>query len=155
MTEVTQRNVTSKDDGFLLELYKSTRQEILLSGWTVEQQQAFLQMQFEFQRRAYLSEFPDADHRIIMMDGKKIGRILINRSESEIRLVDISLMVEARNQGIGSRLILALLDEGKNVGLPVRLHVLQVNPAVKLYERLGFRKIAESSMYFEMERPPE
>ncbi len=36
-------------------------------------------------------------------------------------------------------------------GVPVRLHVETFNRALRLYERLGFRPIAESSIYLEME----
>ncbi|MCR8994255.1 hypothetical protein SMD22_08120 [Brevibacillus halotolerans] len=54
------RNVTSEaDDGFLFQIYASTReQEIAEWGWTKQQQEEFLQMQYTYQKRSYESNYP-------------------------------------------------------------------------------------------------
>jgi hypothetical protein len=36
----------------------------------------------------------------------------------------------------------------------VRIHVERYNPALRLYERLGFRRIADGGIYFLMEWTP-
>ena len=40
--------------------------------------------------------------------------------------------------------LLDLLDEAQAAALPVRIHVEQFNPAMRLYLRLGFEPIEES-----------
>ena len=39
--------------------------------------------------------------------------------------------------------------------LPLRLQVLRSNPALRLYERLGFVRTAEDQIYIQMEKRPE
>lgn len=65
----------------------------------------------------------------------------------ETGLIDIALLPEYRNQGIGSILLRGLLTEAAAVGSSVRLQVLKGNPARELYARLGFLTTAENGPY--------
>ena len=86
-----------------------------------------------------------------MLDHNPIGRILVDRSGETIRLVDIALLTEFRGRGIGSILLRRLLDEGAAAGKRVVLSVYKFNPAMRLYERLGFFKVAEDGLYVQMQ----
>lgn len=155
VTAVTLRPVEPQDEPFLFRVYASTRaDEMVVTGWDASQQEAFLRLQFRTQALAYGAQFPDADHRIILDHDRLIGRMLIARTESEIRLVDITLLPEHRRAGIGTFLIRNLQREAAAAGQPVRLRVLKTNRAARLYERLGFSKIDESSTHFQMEWHP-
>jgi ribosomal protein S18 acetylase RimI-like enzyme len=46
------------------------------------------------------------------------------------------------------------LDEAARDRLPVRLYVEQFNPALRLYQRLGFLPIGEQGIYIHMEWTP-
>ncbi len=63
-----------------------------------------------------------------------------------------SLLPERRNQGLGARLLEELIAESDQAGRPVNLQVLKTNPALHLYQRLGFVQTGEDQMYFQMER---
>jgi ribosomal protein S18 acetylase RimI-like enzyme len=93
-----------------------------------------------------------ADHQIIRANGEAIGRIMVLRKPEQNLLVDISLLPERRNQGIGARLLKELIAESDQAGRPVNLQVLKTNPALHLYQRLGFVQTGEDEMYFQMER---
>lgn len=148
---ITLRPVGPDDEAFLYELYASTRAaELAAYGWDTTQQAAFLQLQFRGQR-AHYAEYPNADEQIILDDGRSIGRLFVARLEKEIRLVDIALLPAWRGQGIGARLIEALLAEAARAGLPVRLHVEKFNPARQLYERLGFVLLGDAGAHYLME----
>lgn len=150
------RQVKSNDDIFLYDLYASTRSDELDAwGWDERQRKSFLEMQFNAQRQSYHLQYPHADHHIIMRENQPIGRLLTQRTEQEIRLIDISLLTHHRNAGIGSTLIKELLREATNLQLPLRLSVLKTNPARKLYERLGFVVMADMGMHIEMEVNPD
>ena len=70
----------------------------------------------------------------------------------EIRLVDIAVLPEFRNQGIGSFALGRLLDEAKSKGKYVDLQVLKTNsPAIRLYERFGFENTGEDDLYLAMQ----
>ena len=122
--------------------------------WTDEQKAAFLDMQFEAQHRYYREQFPDADYLVVEMDGDAVGRIYLHRREDELRLIDIALLPEARNRGLGGKLLRDLLEEGQEKRLPVRIHVEVNNPAMRLYRRLGFRPIEDRGVYQLMEWNP-
>ena len=68
--------------------------------------------------------------------------------------MDIALLSEHRNSGIGGALLKQLLAEGARGGKPVRLQVELSNPAQRLYHRLGFRSTANTGVYLQMEWSP-
>ena len=145
------REATSEDESFLLEVYASTRIEELEGlGWNDDQKQAFIKMQFIARERSY----PRVDNRIILLNGYPVGRMMVDRGEASILLRDIALLTEYRNRGLGSRLITDLMKEATSVGKPIQLHVVATSPAVRLYERLGFRRSGEDGAYLEMKWVP-
>ncbi|HMF56712.1 MAG TPA: GNAT family N-acetyltransferase [Pyrinomonadaceae bacterium] len=153
---VTLRKALPEDEPFLYRLYASTRaEEMDATGWDEQMREIFLHAQFRAQAEHYTKNFPDARHSIILVDGKPAGRFYVNRTEEEMRLVDLSILPEYRNGGTGTRLIREMLAEAESARLPVRLHVLSFNPALKLYERLGFTLIEDKGLYLHMERRPE
>ena len=129
--------------------------EMALVEWPAPQKEAFLQMQFEAQRTHYRTYYPQAQYYVIERAGQPLGRMIVDRSDRTIRLMDIALLPEYRHAGIGSGLIKALLVEADRAGKPVQLHVEPFNPARQLYERFGFVKTGEVSFYLEMTRPPK
>ena len=154
MAESTQlvslRPATKDDEAFLLHLFISTRPEFSLLNLPESQKQALLSMQFNAQRQQYEESYPQAESNILLQDGRPIGRMLVDRTTSEITLIDIALLPEHRNAGLGTHLIQGLLAEATQAKKPVRLHVLKSNPALHLYERFGFSRVGDQSMYFEM-----
>lgn len=142
----------SGDEDFLRRIYESTREaEMATAPWTPEQKQQFLAMQFGLQRAHFRRHYPTASFDIILEDDRAAGRLYVNRAKDEIRVLDIALLPEHRGKGIGTGLLRALLVEGEKAGLPVRLHVERNNRALQLYERLGFRMVADRGVYLEME----
>ncbi len=145
------RPATEADEEFLHQLFASTRMDefrFLLADET--QVESLVRMQFNLQRQQYDAGYPEADHNIIIREGQPIGRLLVDESDEEFTLVDVALLAEHRNSGLGTYLIQQLLRRATNQGKRVRLHVLKSNPAQRLYERLGFSRVAEDGMYFEM-----
>jgi len=61
--------------------------------------------------------------------------------------MDISLLPQYRGQGIGTQLLKGILEEGAENDRPVTIHVKQFNPALHLYERLGFRQVSDLGAY--------
>ncbi len=145
------REATPEDQPFLLEVYASTRiDELAGIGWTDEQKRAFIEMQFMARERTY----PRVDDHIILLNGRPVGRILVDRDEPAIVLRDIALLTEYRNAGIGSRLIRDLMKEATAASKPITLHVVASSPAVRLYERLGFVRNGAEAVYLEMKWVP-
>ena len=149
------RPIQAGDEAFLYQVYSSTRQEELAPvPWTEARKEAFLRMQFNAQHRYYQEHYSDAAFQVILLDGEPAGRLYVARRPEEILIVDIALLPEHRNAGIGTSLLTELLAEGEKAGKPVRIHVERFNPALRLYERLDFRQIADRGVYFLLEWSP-
>jgi ribosomal protein S18 acetylase RimI-like enzyme len=108
-------------------------------------------MQFNAQSQFYIESYPGAEFQVVTLNDQPIGRLYIHRKEDEIRIMDIALLPDHRNLGIGSALIQDILEHGKNLNLPVTIYVEQFNPAMHLYQRIGFRKKEDKGMYVLME----
>ena len=152
---VSLRLATVDDDEFLLRLFGSTRIEEFKFLADAGQIEALISMQFNLQRQQYDSGYPGAEHNIILCDSQPIGRLFVDENEREFTLVDVALLPEWRNTGIGSSLLGGLLTRAARAQKKVRLHVVKSNPARRLYERLGFSIVSEDGMYFEMLCAPE
>lgn len=149
---ISTRPVLPTDDNFIYEVYASTRlDELALMDWSNDQKEAFLQMQFRAQSQHYRAAYPEATFQVIEWDGRPVGRLTLRRAEQVTTLVDIALLPEFRNRGIGSAIIRDLQAENKKINL----HVLKSNAALNLYQRLGFVFKSEDALYMEMEWMPE
>jgi len=146
------RPVSADDEEFLLRVYASTRtEEMALVPWNEEQKQTFLRMQFDAQRASYQQQFPEAEYHVILHDGLPAGRLIVERSDKNILLIDIALLPVFRNLGIGSRLIEDLKAEARASERLLWVDVEFFNPAQHLYHRLGFEKIDEIGCYWRLE----
>lgn len=145
----------NESDGELIdEIYFYTRnEEFAATGWSDEQLKPFLKMQCDYQKQSYKMQFPNAEFSMILFENKKVGRLIVNRAEDEIRLVDIAILPEFRSLGIGSKIIGDLFLEAEKSNKPIGLQVEKNNQkAFHLYQKLGFEIVGENDMYISMEK---
>ena len=151
-SQITLRKVLPEDAQFLERLYFDTRRhEVSAWGWPAAQQEMFLRMQFNAQHLSYSTAFPDADDHIVSVDDSVAGRIMIVREQADKRVIDIALLEEHRNHGVGTELLRRVIDECAAEDSALRLQVLRGNPAVRLYQRLGFIESGGDAIYMQME----
>jgi ribosomal protein S18 acetylase RimI-like enzyme len=151
------RAITPDDYGLLRAIYDDTRahEMALVPHWSDEQKEAFLDQQFNAQHTYYQQVFSTADYMIVMLGDQPAGRLYLDRRRIEFRIIDISLLPAFRNQGLGSFLLKQVITEASEAGKPVTIHVEHNNPALRLYERLGFViKEEVNGVYWLMERNP-
>ena len=153
---VSLRAATSDDDAFLARVYAGTRAaELELVSWTEEEKAAFVQMQFVAQAQYYREHYPDTSFDVILFGAEAVGRLYISRWTDELRIVDIALLPEFCNRGIGSALLRQLQAEARTAHKPLRIHVERFNPALRLYERLGFQQVEDKGVYLFLEWRPD
>lgn len=146
------RPITEADMPFLLELYASTRaHEMAMIPWTDEEKQQFLAMQFHAQHTYYIENYQEATFDLILWEDQPIGRLYVDEWLQELRIVDIALLPQYRNHGIGTYYLKALMQRASKEGKGISIHVEHNNPAMALYTRLGFQKIDETGIYHLME----
>jgi ribosomal protein S18 acetylase RimI-like enzyme len=153
--ELALRPAAPADMPFLQRVYGSTRaEELALTDWTDAQKDAFVAMQFAAQHAYYQEHYAEASFDVVLLDGQPAGRLYLARWAGEHRIVDIALLPEFRGRGLGSALLGAVMAEAARAALPVSIHVERFNPALRLYERLGFRVAEDKGVYLLMKWSP-
>jgi ribosomal protein S18 acetylase RimI-like enzyme len=99
----------------------------------------------------YQQHYADAEFLIILSYGVPIGRLYVARWKDEMRIVDISLLPQYRNAGIETKILRDLMAEAEAADKPIRIHVEKFNPALRLYEGLGFTAIEDKGVYLFLE----
>jgi ribosomal protein S18 acetylase RimI-like enzyme len=149
------RPMTDADLPFLFGLYASTRaQEVAATGWPPEAQLQFLQGQFQAQHHHYTTYYPDAEWLVVEHGGQAVGRLYVEEWPSQLRIIDIALVPEAQGRGFGSALLDDIIDRARAASKKVSIHVEKNNPAMRLYERLGFAKAEDKGVYDLLEWSP-
>jgi GNAT superfamily N-acetyltransferase len=153
--EVASRAVRLPEDGaFLLSVYDAFRRpELSMLGWSESELGAFIRTQFEAQTLHFTTVFPGADNVVVLVDGEPAGRLLVDRSDTMVRIVDIVLLPDFRRIGVGGRVVRLLLAEADTLGLPVTCNVALDNVARGFWEHLGFEQRGLDGLHVAMERP--
>ncbi len=150
--KIKLRPIEKADQPFLAGLYASTRDDINSLPLPDEQKRVLCEGQFDLQHQHYTKFFADASFDMVLVNGVAAGRLYVDRTDEEIRVVDISLLPEFRNQGLGSRLMSQVIKEAARQGKPLRLRVHPQSSMRRWYERLGFEKIADEELTWHMEK---
>jgi ribosomal protein S18 acetylase RimI-like enzyme len=77
---------------------------------------------------------------VIESGGQLIGVLDYTFHDDHVELRRITIHPDYQNRGIGTSVLTDLLARADERGLPTTLEVFDVNPAIRLYERLGFIK---------------
>jgi ribosomal protein S18 acetylase RimI-like enzyme len=152
---VALRERQAGDAAFLRDVYVAYRWgELSVTGWPDAAKLAFLHDQHRLQDAHYSKWYAGAAWGVIEVMGKRAGRIYLLCRDGDLRIVDIALMPEFCNQGIGSGLLRAVQHMAEAAGArKVSIHVERHNPALRLYRRLGFHEIDSGDVYYLLEWP--
>ncbi len=155
---ITLRPTTfsSEDLDLLRQVYGSTRtDELARTQWNAVEKAAFIDQQFTAQHQYYLENYPGAQHFIIQVDGQPAGRLYLHPRADEIRIMDIALLPDFRRQGAGGHVLRGVLEDGRRTGKRVTIHVERFNPALRLYQRMGFRVAEDRGVYLFLDWLPD
>jgi ribosomal protein S18 acetylase RimI-like enzyme len=152
------RPICEADMPLLQRIYASTRAaEMAAVPWDAAAKSAFVQMQFDAQHKHYSRHYADAQFCVAEAGAGAlcvpVGRLYVWRRPGAIHVVEITILPEFRQRGYGTQLLQTLQREAAEAGgaCVVSIHVEHGNPALSLYQRLGFQKISENGMHDLME----
>jgi GNAT superfamily N-acetyltransferase len=106
------------------------------------------------QRESFARQWQVAEVRIITVAGEDVGWLQIAEADGAIFLGQLYVAGHMQRGGIGTRVLLMLMDEARRTGKPITLGVVKINPARRLYERLGFQTTHEDELKFYMRYEP-
>jgi ribosomal protein S18 acetylase RimI-like enzyme len=90
--------------------------------------------------------------RIITLDGADIGWLQTTTKDDTLFLAQLVVESAFQRQGIGTEVMKYLIDEATRACQAITLGVVKTNPALRLYERLGFRVTHDDHRKFYMRR---
>lgn len=102
-----------------------------------------------FQLEFFSDHWP-ANRLAIEVDSVLAGFLDLDESPERIWVENLELSPAHQGQGIGAAILTGLQRQAAATDLPVALQVLKVNPARRLYDRLGFRQTGETETHYQM-----
>ncbi|WP_448192482.1 GNAT family N-acetyltransferase [Azospirillum sp. sgz301742] len=152
---VSLRPREDSDAEFLRDVYIAYRwEEVAATGWPEDMRLAFLHDQYRMQDAHYTKHYDGAAWGVVEVDGARAGRLYLLNCGSDLRIVDIAFLPPYRNMGLGGGLLAAVQEQARALGVAkASIHVEQSNPALRLYERLGFQKVELRGIYHLLEWP--
>lgn len=135
------RQATETDYAFLYSLHTATMKEHVTQtwGWDETIQQAMFRDKFD----------PGRSH-IVEVDGRGVGVLSVERRPLTLFLANLQILPEEQGRGLGTAIIGTLLAQASDLGISVTLQVLKGNPARRLYERLSFVIVGETTTHYLM-----
>lgn len=151
---VTVRDATAADRAFLRRLFIATHPEF--AALPPDVAESISGHQYDIRERQYRDRFPTMRDQVVEVDGDPVGRLSTAPRAGTIIVVDIAVVPDGQRGGVGSAVLAQLLADAERRGVTVELSVHGDNPAVRLYERLGFEASAhaETAGYLRMRRRP-
>jgi GNAT superfamily N-acetyltransferase len=142
------RGAGRNDEAFMFALHRAAMREHIGATWGWDE---------DWQRLNFAQTYAPARHAVLVRRGtakdepdRDSGRLSLTRHWRKIFLRDIELLAPERNRGVGTAVVNAVLKLARDSNRHVELRVLRVNPAQRLYARLGFRVIDDDGARLRM-----
>jgi len=107
------------------------------------------------QETSFRQQWNSTQVRIIALEGTDVGWLQAITQNDELFVAQMVVDGPFQRKGIGTEVMKRLISEATEFNLAVRLNVVRINPARRLYERLGFRVTHEDDRKFYMKRDPD
>ena len=119
--------------------------------WIIEE----LHLNRVAQETSFRQQWNPAQVRMMALDGTDVGWLQTITQDDELFVAQMFVDGPFQRRGIGTEVMKRLIGEATEGNLAVRLNVVRINPARRLYERLGFRVTNEDDRKFYMQRDPD
>ena len=107
------------------------------------------------QTASFLENWKPVEVRIIAVGDSDVGWLQSTVRDDGLFLAQLFVDDPFQRQGIGTEVMNRLIGEATCLNQAVRLAVVKTNPALRLYERLGFQITHEDDRKFYMKRDPD
>jgi ribosomal protein S18 acetylase RimI-like enzyme len=107
------------------------------------------------QAESFQQQWNPTQIRMITLGDTDIGWLQSFPQDNDLFLSQLFIERAHQRCGIGTEVVKRLMKEAERLNQAVRLDVVKINPAKRLYERLGFRIVGEEEHKFHMKRDPD
>ena len=116
-----------------------------------ENMQAYVERVYPWNSTLFKDNFVASEYQIIESNHNILGFFKFVVSQEDIYLAEIQIASSYQNQGIGSKIIYELIEKVRVSNRRIWLKVVRENPALKLYQRLGFVVFETSLTHLKLE----
>jgi GNAT superfamily N-acetyltransferase len=150
--DFTLRLELPDDAAFLRQLFVANNAGMLRDAGIAEPViDDLMDVQFRSQADTYRRQFPHAEFMIVERDGAAIGRWICDDEGDAELFVDIALLPETQNRGLGAAFVGAMMRRALDRGKAPRASVLVSNlPCLKMCQRIGFRVVDRDDVYIHL-----
>ena len=144
MNKLNLRKARPEDSEFAYRVKRAAFKEYVEQVWGWDEKE---------QRKLHEQRFKAQDFWVINLAGKDIGIMAMVMAPDCVRLNQLFLLPEHQGKGIGCECMKIIMEEAHQLGLPVRLRILKVNPrALAFFQKLGFTRTGETDTHDLMEK---
>ncbi len=86
------------------------------------------------------------------LEGRPIAAVSSSVHADHVFLNELLVLPEFQNRGFGADLLAREIRRAGQLGLPLRLHTLRLNQALRLFERHGLVVTARGETFIDLER---
>jgi len=142
--EICRRPALDADTYFARSAHHQAYRDVVVRQFGVWDQKA----QDEF----FNGDWNPAAFEIILCDGVPCGYMSVEDRGDDVYVHELVILPRFQGRGLGSRILLEVIERAETRRVPVRLETLQANRAVDLYRRLGFHEVERSDTHIQMAR---
>ena len=139
---ILTHEASASDHDFLKQLHHAAYREVVtrqFGGWVESDQDAWFEQ-----------GLGEATFHVVEKDGAPVGALAVQHAPDHLFLMELQILPECQNQGIGTAVLRSVLERAAALELPVHLRVLRQNRARALYERHGFAVTGDTETHYLM-----
>jgi GNAT superfamily N-acetyltransferase len=143
--KITLRNAVAQDFEYCKCLYFAGMKNIIEE----------LGLDMTAQTATFREQWAVEQVRIISADDSDVGWLQSDVRDEGLFVAQLFVDGPFQRQGIGTQVVKQLIGEAAGLDRAVNLEVVKINPALRLYQRLGFRITHHDDRKFYMTRDPD
>jgi len=145
-TQLATRPAVPEDADVIFSLMERTMRDYVIAAYGAWDPR--------WQRERFNQHFAPANIQVLRLDGQDVGTLWVEERERILFLRSVQVIPEVQRRGVGAAAVRLFLGDANKRGLEATLQALRVNPARRLYERLGFHVTGETATHFLMSFSP-
>jgi ribosomal protein S18 acetylase RimI-like enzyme len=140
---VEMGQATADDINFLWHVFRVSMEDYITQTrgeWNEQREEAQFRNQLDW-----------LTTQVVHANNLAVGFIMAPIKDGARWIHTICIVPEHQGKGIGTEVLRRVISQAKEQKMSLYLSVSKVNPARRLYERLGFRVIEETTHHFKMQ----
>lgn len=143
--QIAFRPASPQDFDYCAKLYFAGMEQIIRE----------LKLDIDAQVSSFQQQWEPAQVQLITLAGTDVGWLQSITAWDALFLAQLFVDASVQRRGIGTEVIRRMIGEASRTGRAVELAVVKINPALRLYEKLGFKVTHEDDHKFYMRREPD